>query len=67
MISTKYQLEDIREFLIRRPFFADSNYSTRGILSRQEFGDLKDRKLSLTAERAAHLRSFIEGWKAAKT
>ena len=62
-MSDVYALEDVRTFIVRRPWFRDGH---AGLVSESEYDDLKARTLTLPEERAAYLRAFRDGWMRAK-
>lgn len=60
------EIEDIREFFMRRPWLAGER-SGGVLVTDDEYAKLKGRQpVELPAERVSHLRSFIQGWLAAK-
>ena len=64
MSDTSYAFEDIRKFVLARPFLMGSGRPPH--LTCLEYEGLKGRTLQLAPERAAYLRTFAEGWKEAK-
>jgi hypothetical protein len=64
--ETGYQFEDIRTFLIKRPWLRIGTWGTGGVVSEEEYQAIKDRSLEIPTDRAMHLRAYIEGWMAAR-
>jgi hypothetical protein len=57
-------IEDIREFLVRRPWLHGD--SAHALVTNAEYQAIKERKFQMDPTRASYLRAFIDGWMRAK-
>lgn len=64
--ETGYRFEDIRTFLIKRPWLRIGNWRPNGVVLEEEYQGIKDRSLEIPEERAKYLRAFMDGWRWAK-
>jgi hypothetical protein len=62
LTSSTYELEWLREFVVRRPWFSESP-----LLNQGEYEELKARRfLTISPTRLEYLKGFIDGWKSRK-